>query len=95
MAASMARSVAGLLETGFGALPPEAGALRMGFIKFTLSKSPTPISRKPSPSRKMFRQQFTGFADAVGDAFRELGFAKMAGHGLRQFLPKKTSPHIV
>jgi hypothetical protein len=36
----------------------------------------------------MFRQQVAGFLNAVNDAFGEFGFAKITGHGFRQFLPK-------
>ena len=43
----------------------------------------------------MFRQQFARCSDAVGDAFGELGFAEIAGHGLRQFLPKNIAAFCV
>jgi hypothetical protein len=80
---------------GFWRIAPGGGSVKDGLHKIHIIKIAQAFQPKTSPSRKMFRQQFTGFADAVSDAFRELGFTKMTGHGLRQFLPKSIAAFCV
>ena len=48
-----------------------------------------PANRRSSAlTREMFRQQAAGLLHAMDDARREFGFAKVAGHGIRQLPPE-------
>jgi len=47
-----------------------------------------PTVRSTALTREMLRQQVARLLHAVDDARREFGFAKVAGHGVRQLPPK-------
>src|ERR1039458_2746748 len=47
-----------------------------------------PTARSSALTREMLRQQVARLLHAVDDARREFGFAKVAGHGVRELPPE-------